>query len=654
MADNTEQAYELFSSGKIDDAELICYRLLAKQPDNIELLLLLGDIHHKKGALKAALYYLDQAVQQAPNVAIIHNNRGAVLRALGEQEQAQQSFRQAIALLPDYLLPHYNLGLLLMDLGDFSGAIAQFGAVMGLQADHLLAHLQTGLCFAEQNQHDLAREWFAKGLALSPNNIAFLNSLCRSWIDSGKYGVALGYAKQSLTQLPEQPEVFLNLASIYGWCGRAVEAIDFFRRAIPAIDDAALRCMAQDNVLMVMHYSPHYSPEEIAREHMAWGRQFAGSAPVRRAHDVVGTERRLRIGYVSSDFRMHPVAFFLMSIFSCHDPGGFERFCYSGVVKTDFVTRQLMDKGGTWRTIAGLPDDKVAELIAADHIDILVDLGGHTGGNRLPVFALKPAPIQVTWLGYPDTTGLAAIDYRITDAVADPPGMTEHLHSEELVRIPDVFLCYPPPNDCPECAPFSPDSVETPIFSSFNNFAKVSPEILQTWAAILKRVPQARLMIKASGLDDEWLHGMTLEAFARHGVDESRLILIAKTPSIKKHLELLSATTIHLDTYPYNGTTTTCEALWMGVPVVTWAGRHHVARVGATLLSAVGVPELIAHSEEGYIDMAVRLARDEDKLLWYSQNLRNLVASSPLTDAVGFTKKLEQAYREMWQRYTLV
>jgi predicted O-linked N-acetylglucosamine transferase (SPINDLY family) len=296
-----------------------------------------------------------------------------------------------------------------------------------------------------------------------------------------------------------------------------------------------------------------------------------------------------------------------------------------------------------------MSDDALANLISEDRIDVLVDLAGHTAFGRLPVFARKPAPVQLTWLGYPDTTGIAAIDYRLTDAVCDPAG-AEARHTERLLRIPDLFLCYQPPADAPEVSPreTAPEEV---VFCSFNTLEKVNARTIAAWAAILRGLSGSRLLIKADILKHEAAARRLRESFAAHGIDEARLELVPWAEDRATHLDMYGRADIALDTFPYNGTTTTCEAMWMGVPVVTLAGEAHMSRVGATLLTAAGLGDLVAGSAEAYVDAAVRLARDPERRRALRSSLRTALRASPLLDHAGFTRKLEASMRVAWRAW---
>jgi predicted O-linked N-acetylglucosamine transferase (SPINDLY family) len=345
------------------------------------------------------------------------------------------------------------------------------------------------------------------------------------------------------------------------------------------------------------------------------------------------------------------VNYFIEPVLAAHDREQFEVFCYSDVISPDEVTKHVQTYPLQWRDIVGMSDEQVSGLVRSDKIDILVDLAGHTGNNRMLLFARKPAPVQVSWLGYPNTTGLAAVDYRIVDNYTDPPGMTDQFYTEKLSRMPECFLCYQPEQDSPEIGPLPSQQKGFITFGSFNIISKITPEAVALWSRILKTVPNSTLLLKARSLFDkgtrEYLGGL----FMHQGIPEDRLTFMFHTESYQKHLGLYNEIDIALDTYPYNGTTTTCEALWMGVPVVTLAGNRHASRVGMSLLTNIGLPELVARTEDEYRGTAVQLAADREKLRFLRERLRDMMRHSPVCDAKGFTADLELLYRRMWEKW---
>jgi predicted O-linked N-acetylglucosamine transferase (SPINDLY family) len=416
---------------------------------------------------------------------------------------------------------------------------------------------------------------------------------------------------------------------------------------VPVESNPELRSAA----LFQSHYLPQVPPDTLSELHRRYGRmlaaEVAGSAIRLRAVDA-DPRRRIRIGYVSPNLASHSVSYFIEPVLANHDRVGFEVYCYHTGADCDETTERIESSVDVWRQVHALPDDALARLIADDRIDVAIDLAGHTVFGRLAVFARRPAPVQMTWLGYPDTTGLEAIDYRITDDTADPAPQADARYTERLLRIPGVFVCYQPPLDAPEVAPrdSAPDEV---VFCSFNTAQKVNDSVFALWSRVLRAVPGSRLLIKGGRLlEQDAVVQRMRSAFNAHGIADARVDLRGWIEDRAEHLALYGAADIALDTWPYNGTTTTCEAMWMGVPVVTLVGEAHMSRVGASLLGAVGLNELVAHTPDDYVAAAVSLARDAPRRRELRAGLRPKFAASPLLDHSGFTRKLEGRIRETW------
>jgi predicted O-linked N-acetylglucosamine transferase (SPINDLY family) len=609
--------------------------------------------------------------------------------ATGRLEFAKGLCRKVIELLPENLEAPYLLGKIAAQEGDYAAAADLIASIQTLVCDD--SFLQNYYDWHRKaNKYDRAVSYLRGSVLNSPGNYVawfLLASVCLDLSDlsgfqqaahragclrpessSNNYDLALLYEKAGLSSLAEhhlricitveQKNIYyLNgLAGLLKSTGRADEAVAYYRRLIVEKQNNALTYEGYTNFLMNFICTTTHTPEEVFAEHRQWGEQlceqqlqFAGQFENQPAPDKV-----LRIGYVSSDFGRHPVSFFIEPLLSLHDQEQFMIFLYSNLEHEDDVTEQLKQRPVTWRQIFGRDDEEVVRVIREDNIDILVDLGGLTRKNRLAVFARRAAPVQVTWLGYAHSTGLPSMDYRITDAIADPPGMTEHLHTERLYRLQDCFLGYCPPINSPSLSPLPVDTAGYITFVAFNNLAKTNDTLLEWWATILKRVPGSRLLLKDHRfVSDSCFRNSWLDRFAILGITVDRLGLQDWSPTVHDHLELLSQGDIALDAYPYNGTTTTSEALWMGVPVVTLAGPSHVSRVSASLLSNVGVPELVSHSPEEYIENAVHLAGNRDRLHFYRANLRALMQASPLMDFEGFARKIEAAYRDIWEKWCI-
>jgi predicted O-linked N-acetylglucosamine transferase (SPINDLY family) len=353
---------------------------------------------------------------------------------------------------------------------------------------------------------------------------------------------------------------------------------------------------------------------------------------------------------MSPDFRQHSVSFFLEPLLAAHDPAAVQVFCYADVAQPDAVTQRLMSYVHHWRDVAGCRDDDLCRVLAADRIDILVDLAGHTKGNRLAVFAQRSAPVQVTAIGYPATTGLAAMDYRLCDAVTDPPPEADAWSVETLVRLDAGLHCYRPPANAPAVGPLPAQAAGYITFGAFNKLAKISRDTVALWAEVLKAVPTSRLLVKTKPLAEAETRARLERAFADAGIAPARLELRGWEAQDRAHLDLYNHVDIALDTTPYNGTTTTCEALWMGVPVLTLAGRGHAARVGASLLSQVGLTDWIADNADAFVARARTATADTSALASLRKDLRATVAASPLCDGAVYARAVEGAYRAMWRK----
>ena len=572
-------------------------------------------------------------------------------------------------------------GTLLGQSGKFDEAVQCLQRTARLRPNHALCYFNLGNVLTSQGKFAVAAEMFSKALSLGPKKPEILRALARAEINSGRPKRAIPAYRQYLQCRPGDPDVLGNLAACYfhtgelddavktyrlaldvrrdvryldglgaALCqqGRLEEAIDVQREAIQFQPDNA---NGYSNLLLSLNYLPDLPAESLYREHCEWSRKRQiKKVDLSQRTVAADPDRRLRIAYVSSDFRKHSVSYFFAPLLQHHNAEFVETWCYATSPQSDETTTRLKGMADHWRDISGFDDSKAIAQIRSDNIDILVDLAGHTAGNRLTIFSAKPAPLQLTWLGYPATTGLPEIDYRLTDMIADPPGQG-HFYSEKLFRLPGCFLCYEPFNASPAVAP--PPILENGFatFGSFNNLAKINDRVISTWALLLRSVPNSRLLIKNPSLTDRATKEHYLSMLVQHGIYEDRIELLGLAPSTEEHLDTYKRIDIALDTFPYNGTTTTCEALHMGVPVVTLAGSTHAARVSTSLLSALDLQALIAGRQEDYISIAGELAGDDVRLSEYRETLRSRMAGSPLNNGRAFADKMEQAYRTMWREY---
>ncbi len=610
----------LQAEGQLDEAAASYRRSLEAEPGNMAARTRLGRALKELGEIDEAIDCFRRVVAARPDAAAAHSNLGNVLRTAGHLDEAGDCYRRALDIDPGFAEAHNNLGILHRNRGEFEAAAGCFHRAIELKPRFVEAHHNLGTALASQGMREAAEDAFRAALAIAPDFAGANNDLGQVLVSQG----------------------------------RVDEAVAAFRRAIgirPG-DHAA-----HSNLLFALHYSPAHSAETLYAEAQAWNRAHGAAPGGAPPHgNIPDPGRRLRVGYVSPDFCEHAVSHYFEPLLAAHDRNAVEVLCYAEVARPDATSDRLRGLADGWLAIAGMSDDAVADRIRADGVDILVDLAGHTARNRLAVFARKPAPVQVSsYLGYPATTGLGAMDYRLTDPLADPladpPGEADAYYSETLVRLPRGFHCYRPPDAAPAVAALPAAAAGYVTFGSFNNLAKVTSEVVAVWAEILRRRPDARLLLKSAALGEAGVQRRYAALFAGHGVTRERVEMVGPLASVADHMALYGSMDIGLDPFPYNGMTTTCEALWMGVPVVALTGRRHVARVGTSLLDTVGLPDLAADTVEGYVERAVALAGDIDNLAALRAGLRQRVSASALGDAAGFARHVEDAYRGMWRKW---
>jgi predicted O-linked N-acetylglucosamine transferase (SPINDLY family) len=488
---------------------------------------------------------------------------------------------------------------------------------------------------------------YRRVLRQSPHHPDALRLLGIACSQTGRHGQAVGLLRQAIDATGGSAVLWYDLGVAMLARGKPTQAVLCHRQSLKFESSP----VTHSALLSAMQYCCEATPEEIFHEHRAYAaRHAAGLASGTATHtNPPDPQRRLRVGLVSPDLREHSVAYFLDAIVRHRDRESVEIVCYDCAPSADPVSARLQALSDGWRDISQLTDADAATAIRNDRIDVLIDLAGHTENNRLMVFARKPAPVQTTYLGYPDTTGLATIDYRLTDAVADPPGLTDRFHSESLLRLPRSFLCYTPPRMSPPVAPPPSLTAGRITFGSFNNPAKIGPDTVELWSRVLHAVDGSRLLIKGRGSSEEETRRRLRDCFATHGCGD-RVTFLARTPTTAEHLAAYGQVDIALDTIGYNGTTTTCEALWMGVPVVSLVGIRHAQRVGASILRSAGFAELAAETPETFVSVAKGLAKIS-RLATLRSNLRPRVRESALTDATGFMRGFEGAIRQAWRTW---
>lgn len=603
---------------------------------------------HQAGRTDAAAAGYRAVLAQDPGHPHALNNMAILLRRSQRLDEALALYRKALARAPDDPAMRSNMGCVLVDLKQDTAASAALKTALTLRPDYPDAWFNLGNCLRSLGDKPGAVAACRRAIAVNPLMAEPYARLADFHRDEGALGQAVDHYVAAIKRRPGMLEALNNLGEALKDQARLAEAAGIFQEGVRQHPDNALM---HGNLLFLLHYSGEFPPDAMYRAHAAWNdrhaRPLLPAAP-RFTRDR-NPDRRLRVGYVSPDFATHSCAYFSEPLLSAHDPAAVEIFCYPTSDRRDRMTERFQSLAAGWRPLTGLDDATAADAIRQDNIDILVDLAGHTGGNRLLVFARKPAPIQATWLGYPDTTGMTAMDYRFTDAIADPPGTADAYASETLVRLDGGFLAFHPIVDLPIAA--TPPSVAAGhiTFGSFNNLSKTPADVVRVWAEILKQAPGSRLILKSKALGDPPTNQRYARMFADAGVSPDRVDLLARIDPVENHLRAYDRIDIGLDPFPYNGTTTTCEALWMGVPIITWLGTHHVARVGASLLTHCGLDALIARDEADYIARALALAGDPARLADLRQGMRARLQASPLTDHVGFARKIEAAYRRFWR-----
>jgi predicted O-linked N-acetylglucosamine transferase (SPINDLY family) len=618
----------------------------------------LATIYDKKGVKAEERFeLLSKAFALAPERPVIRRNFLNLLQRLLAALEEAGRFREAlplhlrrVAIEPDSAPAQRALGYCYGKLGQSEAAVAHFTRALDLDPNNPGYYNDLGLAWLELHQLSEARAAFQRVLELDPQSVrAFLHLGILANI-TGLTDVAVNMMRRALQVDPNCVEAHNNLAMFLRDQGELAECRRHYQHALRLKPDQA---SVFSGYLLSLNDDPATEPDWVAAEHRRFN-EIVKPSPRPLAPRSMGPEKRLRIAYLSPDFRTHSVAHFIAPLVEAHDRSVVEVTCYATCNVEDAMTERIRQATDRWRPVFRMSDDDLAALIQDDQIDVLIELSGHTADNRLPMLAERVAPVQITYLGYPNTTGLASMDYRITDAVADPPGVADAWHSEKLLRIDGGFLAYSVP-------PFAREIpvAESPVcktghmtFGSFNNMAKTNDTLLQIWAAIMARVPGSRLLLKAHGLRNEGVKRRILRTLAAHGgIAPERVCFMGHEQSAADHLQRYHEVDLALDTFPYNGTTTTCEALWMGVPVLTLQGRCHAGRVGASLLSRVGLQELVAKDQSDYADKAVAWAGKRDSLGELRSGLRRRLLASPLMDAGPLTRGLEAAFREAWRAY---
>ena len=621
---------------------------IALNPGLVEAHLNLGNALNETGRFEAARPCFERALALRPGIAEAHNGLGNVLLALGRPDEAGEYFQRAIALRSNYAEPYLGLGMVLHARGRYGEAAQQFKQAILIKPDFVSAFVRWGYALHEMRQFKAARACWEKVIEFEPERAEAYAGLGAELRAEGEHALALARFQQALSLDASNAQACNGLGNALLTHGQAVEGLAYLEKAVEIVPEAF---GYQSNLLFNLHYLPGLAARDIAERHRAFGERVeAPLKPCRAPHaNVPDPERTLRVGFVSGDFWRHPVGFFMADLLAGLNETGLELYAYANQWLNDDLTDRVKPMFKGWCACKGLNDDDLAAQVRADGIDILVDLSGHTENNRLLMFAHKPAPVQVTYLGYPDTTGLSAIDYLLGDSRMFPES-EEALYVEKPWRLPDTSLCFTPPELPVEVGILPAMRNGFVTFGCLNKAEKVSDAAVETWAKILHAVPGSRLVLQNKPYGDAAIATHMHSRFAAHGIEADRLDLIGAL-TWQEHMDAYNKVDIALDPFPYNGTTTSIEGLWMGVPLLALKGDRLVAHMGESILHAAGMPEWIATDEDDYVARAVAFASALRALADVRAGLRLRLLASPICDAPRFASNLEAAFWGMWRKW---
>lgn len=704
---------ENFRAGRRAEAESIFRQILNQQPRHADSMQMLGLLLHQRGDVAGSIILLRgateinpasagyhanlglmlasaqqwpaaiesyrRALAIQPNLAEVHNNLGNALRSMGRGAEAIAEFQSSVAINPDLYGARLNLASALNAQGEFDKAISVYQSALATRPDDALTRSQLGSVLHSAGRIDQAIAELERAVQQQPKLDAALNNLGVALKDAGELSRAIDAFQRALEISPADGDYRANLGNVYLIKGDVDEAADLYRRALALRPNAAhahnnlgnaLKDLGQidqaissyrraiecehnwrmaSNLLYSLHLHRASTPASLFEEHRKWNEIYAQAlAPQTPAYpNDADPNRRLRIGYVSPDFREHPVGRFIAPLLAHHDHAKFEIYCYAGASRPDPIAQRIEKYADVWRDIVAMTHDRLERQIREDRIDLLIDLSLHGEGNRLPIFARKPAPVQATYLAYASTSGLSTMDYRLTDPWLDPPGVGDEFYSETSIRLPRTYWCYEADENATDISPPPSKTSGYVTFGCFNNFCKVSDPALHAWREVLLAFPNSRLMLHVRGNS---ARQRISDFFNQKGIDSTRLSFrgfLSRDQYFRQYEQI----DIALDPFPYPGGTTTCDALWMGVPVVSLAGATAVSRGGLSILSNVGLPELVAKTPEQYVQIALSLAGDRARLEHLRPSLRSMMHASPLMDAPQFAHDVETAYRMMWRAW---
>ena len=634
-------------TGQAQNAVNSYMRAIELDPRDISVFLSLGNLLGECGKLNEAAQVFERVIQQHKNIPDAYSGLGTIYLSQSLHQKALEAFSLALKLKPDYLNAMNGLGIAQLYLGLKEEAYNTFVRALSLSPESVIALNNLGILVEERRDYYKAFDYFSRAAIYKPDDIQTLNNLSRVSLLMYNPGKAREAIHAALKIDPSNINALRNKALEHNLSGELDSAIATFRKILSL---APNEIEVHSSMIFVMHYAPNIGPKEILDECKVWSEKFelpvlSQNVPLKCDTDP---ERKLRVGFVSPDLFNHPVGRSLLQLYAHRDSSQYDVYCYSSSIVSDPITLELQKYSTKWHNIKKTPDPAVADLIREDQIDILVDLSLHSSNTRLTVFGYKAAPIQMTYLGYPSTTGMKSMDYRISDRSIDPEDEISQIYCEETLYL-SSYWCYQEPElKIPVFVSTLPALKNGFItFGCLNNISKISEPTIQCWTDLLKEIPSSKMLLYCPE-GDHW--DIVLERFTSRGIDKSRITLLPRQ-AFTKYFEAYREIDIALDPFPFGGGITTCDALWMGVPVVTLRGQTAVGRGGTSILSNIGMPGLIAHSQEEYISIAKSLGSDLEGLAATRKTLREKLEKSPVMDGKGFATEMEQLFRQAWVRH---
>ena len=629
------------------DAAVKCYEMsLAINPNYAEAHNNLGNALKELGELEASVKHYEQALAIKPNYAEAHYNLGNTLKELGELEASIKCFEQALAIKPNYAEAHNNLGNTLKELGELEASIKCFEQALAIKPNYAEAHYNFGNVLKELRQLEAAVEHYLQALEFKPDFAEAHSNLGVALKELGQLDAMVHHLEQALAIKPNLAEGHNNLGNAFKELGQLEMAAESYQQALAIKPNYA---EALSNRLFLFNYSSSYDSDFLLKEAINFGEIFRKKVTTHFTNfHYPHQSNKLKVGLVSGDFKEHPVGCFLESVLSELSQQNLELIAYTTQPKFDKLSARIQIFFSEWKPLFGLSDENAANLIHNDGIHILIDLSGHTAHNRLPIFTWKPAPVQITWLGYFATTGIDEIDYILGDPYVTPIHFDSQF-SEKIYRLPNTRWCFTPPNTDAKIS--SPPALTNGYvtFGCFNNLTKVNEQVINLWIKLLTAMPNSHLLLKSKQLNSFSVQSKIIKKFTATGIDPRR-ILCEQSESREKYLAAYQRIDITLDPFPFTGGATTMESLWMGVPVITLQGETLVSRQGVGILMNAGLSNWIATDKAEYLTKAIDFSSDLNQLAITRSGLREQVLSSPLFDAKQFSKDFEHALRTIWQQ----